>query len=70
MADELKTFLVLFKDGHKLTVRAHSFNAQNYTFMKSAGQVDPDIYVRPADLLAVVPDTTPVAPPAGSLKTW
>jgi hypothetical protein len=52
---ELKEFLVLFKDGHTVTVKAQSYNGDTGVFLKADGKVDSDIWIRTSELLAVVP---------------
>lgn len=62
MADETKVYLVLFKDGHTVTVRAHSFDSKNGIFMKTAKDPDPDVWIRHAEVLAVTPFEREEAP--------
>jgi hypothetical protein len=57
MAEEnkLKTFRVLFKEGHTTTVRAYGFDQRNHYFRKADGQPDPDILVNFGSVLSITP---------------
>lgn len=54
----MKTFLVVFKNGQKVHIKAHSFNVTSngyVTFWKDANHEDSDIHVASMEVLYVVP---------------
>lgn len=60
MAEEMKTYQVLFKSGTLLKIKAHHFDANELTgrieFYKNETEIYSDIYVVNREVAAIVPE--------------